>query len=174
MVGAVLARLVLPHVTGEPVYGFGESLVSADASGTVREAQFRIDPESESSLNRELRLLVSAGATGDEAIDLFDGAHAEIAVDVAAATITAEVAAGDRFDVFTLDLDARDGTIPLGPTAPTVSADGNALPAVGDGAALEACAAPGCWWWDAAASRLQARVWASGGPVALLVSASDG
>lgn len=49
--GAVLARLVLPIAAGEPVYGFGESFGGANAVGQIREAQFRVDVESESGLN---------------------------------------------------------------------------------------------------------------------------
>jgi alpha-glucosidase (family GH31 glycosyl hydrolase) len=49
--GAVLDRLVLPLEPGEPVHGFGESFGGADASGQVREAQFRVDLGSESGLN---------------------------------------------------------------------------------------------------------------------------
>lgn len=48
---AVLIRLVLPRDASEPIYGFGENFASADASGGVREMQFRVDTESESSLN---------------------------------------------------------------------------------------------------------------------------
>jgi alpha-D-xyloside xylohydrolase len=49
--GAVLARLVLPIDPGEPIFGFGESFGGADAHGQVREAQFRVDLEMESSIN---------------------------------------------------------------------------------------------------------------------------
>ncbi len=49
--GAVLVRLVLPGSQAEPIYGFGQNHRSADAVGTVREMQFRLDTESESSLN---------------------------------------------------------------------------------------------------------------------------
>ncbi|HVV86290.1 MAG TPA: TIM-barrel domain-containing protein, partial [Kofleriaceae bacterium] len=64
--GAVLTRLVLPldapdagnatatgtgAGTGEPIYGFGETFASADASGGVRELQLRIDDDVESGIN---------------------------------------------------------------------------------------------------------------------------
>jgi alpha-D-xyloside xylohydrolase len=48
---AVLVRLVLPRDATEPIYGFGENFAAADASGGIREMQFRVDTESESSLN---------------------------------------------------------------------------------------------------------------------------
>ncbi len=48
---AVLLRLVFPHFSGEPVFGFGETFESADASGTTRLMQFGINFDSESSLN---------------------------------------------------------------------------------------------------------------------------
>lgn len=48
---AVLLRLVTPRDPNEPIYGFGENFASAEAGGSVREMQFRVDFESESSLN---------------------------------------------------------------------------------------------------------------------------
>ncbi len=47
----VLVRLVLPRTEGEPVFGFGEDFAAAEASGSVREMQFRLDLDSESGLN---------------------------------------------------------------------------------------------------------------------------
>jgi hypothetical protein len=49
--GAVLARVVLPMTAGEPLFGFGETFGSADASGQVRELQFRPDAGYESGIN---------------------------------------------------------------------------------------------------------------------------
>ena len=48
---AVLIRLMLPRDDAEPIYGFGENFAAADASGQLREMQFRVDTASESSLN---------------------------------------------------------------------------------------------------------------------------
>jgi len=48
---AVLAQVALSGTPGEPVYGFGESPAGANAAGGIREAQFRVDLDSESSLN---------------------------------------------------------------------------------------------------------------------------
>jgi alpha-D-xyloside xylohydrolase len=48
---AVLVRLLMPRDPTEPIYGFGESFVSAEAGGTVREMQLRVDTASESGLN---------------------------------------------------------------------------------------------------------------------------
>lgn len=49
--GAVLTRLAVPMAPGEPLYGFGESFGGANATGQVREAQFRPDDAFESGLN---------------------------------------------------------------------------------------------------------------------------
>jgi alpha-D-xyloside xylohydrolase len=43
--------VVLPLDADEPIHGFGESFGGADASGQVREAQFRVALDSESGLN---------------------------------------------------------------------------------------------------------------------------
>jgi alpha-D-xyloside xylohydrolase len=110
---------------------------------------------------RELRLLVTPLSSADR-IELFDGSHAELFP--IADAITAEVSAGDRFDVFTLDVDARAGGIVLGPTPPAVLVNGAPLAEAADADALEGCAAPGCWWQDLTADRLQIRVWATDGP----------
>lgn len=48
---AVHVRVVLPRAAGEPIYGMGENFASADANGSVREMQFRVDVDSESSTN---------------------------------------------------------------------------------------------------------------------------
>lgn len=48
---AVFAQIALSRPAGEPIYGFGESSGGAEATGQVREAQFRIDLDYESSLN---------------------------------------------------------------------------------------------------------------------------
>ncbi|HUH06041.1 MAG TPA: hypothetical protein VML75_28820, partial [Kofleriaceae bacterium] len=42
---AVLVRAVLPRDPTEPIFGFGESFTSAEAGGTVREMQFRVDTD---------------------------------------------------------------------------------------------------------------------------------
>ncbi|MBK9030344.1 MAG: hypothetical protein IPL61_03230 [Myxococcales bacterium] len=48
---AVLTRVTLPMAADEPIYGFGESFGGARATGQIREAQFRVDGDSESGLN---------------------------------------------------------------------------------------------------------------------------
>ncbi len=48
---AVHLQLVLPHPAGEPLFGTGDTPLRADASGTVRELQFRVALDSESGLN---------------------------------------------------------------------------------------------------------------------------
>src|SRR5690606_28117550 len=47
---AVLLRLVMPRDPAEPIYGFGQSFASAEAGGSIREMQFRVDLARESSL----------------------------------------------------------------------------------------------------------------------------
>ena len=51
--GAVMVRLVMPRDPDEPIFGFGENFAAAEAGGSVREMQFRIDLDSESALNEQ-------------------------------------------------------------------------------------------------------------------------
>lgn len=48
---AVMVRVAFPRNADEPIYGFGENFASAEAGGSIREMQFRVDLGSESSLN---------------------------------------------------------------------------------------------------------------------------
>lgn len=108
--GAVLARLVLPLAAGEELYGFGLTLDSAASRGVVREMQFRVDFDSESTLN-ELHVPVplaiypgrDLGFFAEERrVGAFDvGAAREGAVLVTFATPSLElhVLAGTAFEV---------------------------------------------------------------------------
>ena len=81
---------------------------------------------------------------------------------VAAAGPSISIQPGLEYAVFTVDVDARHLTGPLAaPTAVRTRDDQDfvaTLPQVGSIAALESCASPGCWYFDAAAKRLQARM----------------
>jgi len=126
-----------------------DTLLPATAPGVTSYA----DP----ALGRELRLayVPPIGLEGGAAIRLHDGASA--GAGGSGITLTG----GAEYTVFTIDVDARDGIV--GPTfgAPTaVSVDGVDLPVVAD---VTACGAPGCWRFDAAAKRFEARVFAPEG-----------
>jgi hypothetical protein len=95
---------------------------------------------------RELRVVVAESGT----LTLHDGATAEVAGG------TRTFTPGDQYDIVTFD--ERRAAAPAG-----VTVDGAALPAAADAAALETCAAPGCWFHDATAGRLRIRVHATDG-----------
>lgn len=106
---AVMLRVVLPYDPGEPVFGFGESFAAADASGGVREMQFRVDTESESSLNEAhvpvpLSLWPSRGA-GAFVEDLRPGAFDVAAArdDAVLATYTLPARGALHVHLFTAD-----------------------------------------------------------------------
>ncbi len=67
---AVLVRGVFPRNPDEPIYGFGENFASAEAGGSVREMQFRVDLDSESSLN-EAHVPVPLGLWPARGVGLF-------------------------------------------------------------------------------------------------------
>lgn len=126
-----------------------DTLLPATAPGVTSYA----DP----ALGRELRLayVPPISLEGSAAIGLHDGANAS----GSGAGIT--LVGGAEYTVFTIDVDARDPIVGPTFTAPVaVSVDGADLPAVTD---VTACAAPGCWRFDAAAKRLLARVFAPQG-----------
>lgn len=107
------------------------------------------------ALGRELRLVyVPPDASGEPAqVRLHDGATATAAGGVI------DLAGGAEYDVFTLDVDGRGLGAPFDAPA-AVSADGADLPQATD---VTACAAPGCWRFDAATRRLEARVFVPAG-----------
>jgi alpha-D-xyloside xylohydrolase len=50
---AVVVQLALASPPGEPIFGFGSTPAGVNAAGQVREAQFRVDFDSESGLNEQ-------------------------------------------------------------------------------------------------------------------------
>lgn len=109
------------------------------------------------AIGRELRLVYAPDAPDapdatTARVTLHDGSSAS------GTGATISLVAGSEYDVFTIDVDARDLAAPL--SAPTtVTLDGAALANVGD---VTTCAAPGCFSFDGAAQRLQVRVFVAG------------
>jgi alpha-glucosidase (family GH31 glycosyl hydrolase) len=113
----------------------------------------------------ELRLWITpTGAPAALALD--DGTRIEGSQEGTAYSL--QVAAPDgRF--VTLDLDGRASPLAAITAPSSVEADGHALPAATDEAALVACAAPGCWLFEPASSRLRIRVVPGSGGLPILV-----
>jgi hypothetical protein len=124
-----------------------DTLVAATAPGVRSYA----DP----AYGRELRLRIAPdGAAPQAALSLWDGSAAELAADAGGRSVT--FTAGDQFDIVTVDVH-----YPYDP--PVASPPGSiGLPEVATEAELAACAAPGCYLWDATAQRLQIRRHGSG------------
>jgi alpha-D-xyloside xylohydrolase len=102
------------------------------------------------ALGRELRLLYAPPVSLEASafVRLHDGASAS------AAGPAIELVGGAEYDAITIDIDARG--LPLPYSAPAgVSVNGADLPQAAD---VGVCAAPGCWRFDAATKRLEARV----------------
>ena len=72
------------------------------------------------------------------------------------------VTGGSQYTRITLDIDGRNQAAPFSATT-GVSVDGGELTAVADDTALFACAAPGCYRFEAATKHLQVRVFAGQG-----------
>lgn len=133
-----------------PMYArIADTLLPATAAG--------VTSYTDRAYGRELRLvytplLVAPLEAPTAATRLHDGSSASAYDNF----ITLE--AGSEYDVFTVDVDARGltGRVFAAPTA--VLRDGTSLPMVSD---VTTCAAPGCWSFDAATKRLQARVFGS-------------
>ncbi len=130
-----------------------DTLLPATAAGVTSYT----DP----AYGRELRVIYAARTTAapldaGTATTLHDGTHVEGTG--AALAITG----GSQYDVITIDVDGRTHTgVFAAPTA--VSVGGSDLPNVADDVAMFACAAPGCFRFDAATKHLQARVFAAQG-----------
>ncbi len=155
-VPAPLAELPMWFRVGSLIPMFARSadtLLPATAVGVTSYA----DP----LLGRELRLVYTPGpVTSDGAgasTRLHDGAYAT------AISGGVSLTGGTEYTVFTLDVDTRAATAGAFAAAQAVSVDGVDLPVVASVAALEACAAPGCWTLDGPGARLQARVFAPAG-----------
>jgi alpha-D-xyloside xylohydrolase len=110
------------------------------------------------AIGRELRLVYTPGPVPLEGVGpsttLHDGANAQ------ANHTTVSVTGGSEYSVFTIDVDGR-GLTDLFAAPTRVSIDGTAeLPLVTD---VAACAAPGCWSFDAPSKKLLVRVFAPQG-----------
>ncbi len=155
-VPAPLDTLPMWHRWGSivPMFArYADTIVPATAAGVTSYA----DP----AFGRELRLVYTPGAvtsTGSAATALHDGARAT-ADNGRMATVTG----GTQYTVFTLDVDTRQSAAASFGAATSVTVDGIAIANVGSVTALEACAAPGCWYFDPTAQRFQARVFAPNG-----------
>lgn len=124
-----------------------DTLLPATAPGVTTYA----DP----MLGRELRLVYTPGGSLERPViaKLHDGATA------LGSGALLRVSGGSEYAVFTIDVDARDLGVPFSsPVA--VDVGGVDLPAVAD---VTTCADPGCWRFDAAAKRLEVRVFAPQG-----------
>jgi alpha-D-xyloside xylohydrolase len=148
---APLAVIPMWYRSGSIVAMFqraADTLLPATAPGVTSYA----DP----AIGGELRLVYTPG--GAASATLHDGTHAT--GDAAAMSI----AFGSEYTAATFDIDGRsiDAPASMVLAAPTaVALDGTDLPAVTTVGALDACAAPGCWMFDAA-KRLRIRVYAQG------------
>lgn len=121
---------------------YADTLLPATARGVTSYA----DP----ALGRELRLVY---APGTAQVELHDGARAI----ASGATVT--VTGGSEYSVFTLDVDAR-GRTDVFANVTAVAVGTSDLPTAAD---VTSCAAPGCWRFDSATKRLEARVFAPQG-----------
>jgi hypothetical protein len=123
-----------------------DTFVAATAPGVVSLA----DPD----VAARVRVLASGAAEAAAAFDLYDGAR--VTVGAGGATIAARP--GTRHRDFRFELDW---------SGPAPSGWSPALPVAADAAALDACAAPGCWRHDAAEQKSYLRViFAPGAPEA--------
>ena len=108
------------------------------------------------ALGSELRLVFTPGATTALA-SLHDGTNAT------ANGGSASITGGSEYHIFTLDIDARAQTGNALAAPANVTVNSASVPLVASEPALQSCAAPGCWFFDAAAKRLQVRVFAPEG-----------
>jgi alpha-D-xyloside xylohydrolase len=109
------------------------------------------------AFSNELRLVYTPG-TDHAQLQLHDQAHAT------GDGATVSVAGGSEYQVFTLDVDGRGQTgVFATPTGVTVS--GAELVLAASATALQTCASPGCWYFDAGTKHLQARVFAATGQI---------
>ena len=104
----------------------------------------------------ELRFVFTPGVT-TALTTVHDGSSAT------ANGASASITGGSEYQIFTLDIDARAQTGNALATPAEVRVNSATVPLVASEAALQACAAPGCWFFDGAAKRLQIRVFAPQG-----------
>lgn len=149
-VAAPLDELPLFYRAGSlvPMFArYADTLLPATAPGVTSYA----DP----ALGSELRFVFTPG-TSTAIAQLHDGTTAT------ANGTSAAITGGSEYHVFTLDIDARAQTGALAAPVEVTVNSADATP-VGSEAALQACAAPGCWLFDTAQKRLQIRVFAPAG-----------
>lgn len=94
---------------------------------------------------RGLRVLV--WPEGESTFDVYDGSSLRVSADGGAVVV--EARAGQRHRDFRFEVDW---------TASAPPSTSSEVAAAADEAALDACPAPGCWWYDAAARRLFVRL----------------
>jgi alpha-D-xyloside xylohydrolase len=104
------------------------------------------------ALARGVRVLVTPGAAAS--FDLYDGGHVAASAD--AGGVTVQAAAGARHQDFRFEVDWRNS--PLAATPPSTAN----LPAAPDRASVDSCAAPGCWFYDAASGTAFVRLVGAG------------
>ena len=126
---------------------YADTILPATAAGVTTYA--------DATLGRELRLVYTPGGSLEQPVfaNLHDGARAN------ANGAFVQVTGGSEYQVFTVDVDARGLGAPFSSPA-AVSVGGADLPTAAD---VTTCAAPGCWRFDAAAKRLEVRVFAPQG-----------
>lgn len=127
---------------------YADTLLPATAGGVTSYA----DP----AFGSELRLVFTPGTATALAM-LHDGTNAT------ANGANAAITGGSEYHIFTLDIDARAQTGTALATPAEVTVNSATVPVVASESALRACAAPGCWLFDAAEKRLQIRVFAPEG-----------
>jgi alpha-D-xyloside xylohydrolase len=127
---------------------YADTMLPATAAGVTSYA----DP----AMGSELRLVFSPGTT-TALTTLHDGTNAT------ANGANAAITGGSEYHVFTLDIDARVQTDAALASPASVTVNSATVPVAASEVALRTCASPGCWFFDAAAKRLQVRVFAPEG-----------
>ncbi len=135
------------------------ALFAREADTLLPATSAEVSSYADDEYGRELRLLIAP--SGDPAeFQLYDGASAAGGIIDAAYELTAT--AGSTFDIMTFDIDAANATADSVTNPGDVLFDGSSLPLAASVEEVAACAAPGCWFWDAADSRLLVRVYLAG------------
>jgi alpha-D-xyloside xylohydrolase len=150
-VAAPLDELPLFHRAGSivPMFAlYADTIIPATAPG--------VTSYYDRAFGSELRLVFTPGPTTALAT-LHDGTNAT------ANGASASITGGSEYSIFTLDIDARAQTNNALATPTEVTVNSADVPLVASEAALRACSAPGCWFFDVAAKRLQVRVFAPNG-----------
>ena len=187
--GATTRTLVLPpgpwvsRATGETVFGDGHTAITVPAPLDTLPIFYQADalipmfarladtilPASapgvtsyaDPAYGRELRVIYAA-RTSAVPLESSAGTRLHDGAEVTGYRTWLQVTGGTQYDVITIDVDGRTHAdafaAPLG-----VSVSATDLALVADDTALFACAAPGCYSFDATTKHLQARVFAPAG-----------